>query len=278
MKYKKKKNPRQTIELAPSNISLNNGILKILPRTFKDDCILKISNKNTKKHKNLTIENNVDIVRHKGEYFAHILGGVVDNIENETKDYIICGIDPGVRSFATMYSYSTQDNGKVSIYNIRDYTHRIDLLKKYNKKKSEMMERRILRKKQYNKIEKKKKYIVDGLHWDTIRHVLKHNDIVFYGDIKSQDITKGNKNKTLNQEFNDLKFYIFKNRLKYKASVLQKQVVILNECYTTKTCSSCGTLNDYVGDKKVFICPACNLVTGRDTNAAKNILMKGLLS
>ena len=170
----------------------------------------------------------------------------------------MCGIDPGVRSFATVYSCSILDNGKVSSYNTGDYTHRIDLLKKLNKKKSDMMTRIVVCKKQYNKIEKKKKDVVDCLHWETINHVLNHNDIVFYGDIKSQDITKGNKNKTLNQDFNDLKFYIFKNRLEYKASVLQKKVVIMNECYTTKTCSSCGTLNDDVGNKKVFTCPLCN--------------------
>jgi len=278
MKYKTKKNSRQTVELAPSSISFNNGILRILPNTFKDDCVLKISNKNRKKHKNLTIKNNVDIVRHKGQYVIHILDTILNNIDNETNEYTMCGVDPGVRCFATTYSCSIKNNGEVSSYNNRDYTHRIDLLKKLNKKRRDIMERKAVRKKQYNKIEKKKKNIVDCLHWETIHHVLKHNDLVFYGDIKSQDITKGNKNNTLNQDFNDLKFYTFKTRLEYKASVLKRKVVIMNECYTTKTCSNCGTLNNDVGSKKVFTCPICNLVAGRDANASKNILMKGLLS
>ena len=277
MKYKNKKTPRQTIELAPSCISFNNGILKILPRSFKDECILKISNKNKKKHTNLTIENNVDIVRQNGNYFAHILKAV-DKKEKVSKGCTVCGIDPGVRTFATVYSYTTEDNEHTSGICVRDYEHRIDLLKKLNKKKDQIMVERAVRKKQYNKIEKKKKNIVDCLHWNTINHVLQNNDVVFYGDIKSQDITKGSTNKVLNRDLNDLKFYIFKTRLKYKATTLNKHVILVNECYTTKTCSSCGTLNDNVGSKKVFSCSSCNLVTGRDLNASKNILMKGLLS
>lgn len=277
MKYKSKKAPRQTIELAPACISFNNGVLKILPKTFKEECMLRISNKNKKKHKNLRIENNVDVVRQNGNYFVHILK-VVDKKEKKTQEHTICGIDPGVRTFATVYSYTTKDNEHTSDICVRDYEHRVDLLKKLNNKKDQIMARRGVRKKQYTKIEKKKKNIVDCLHWNTINHVLQHNDIVFYGDIKSQDITKGNLNKQLNRDFNDLKFYIFKTRLKYKASVLQKHVIFLNESYTTKTCSSCGKMNDNVGSKKVFSCSSCNLVTGRDLNASKNILMKGLLS
>jgi transposase len=277
MKYRQKKSPRQTIELAPSCISFNNGVLKILPRTFKDDCILKISNKNKKKYNNLTIENNVDIVRQNGNYFAHILK-TVEKKEKEKKGYTICGIDPGVRTFCTTYSFALVANETTPNICIRDYEHRIDLLKKLNKKKDQIMASRAVRKKQYNKIEKKKKNVVDCLHWNTINHVLQNNDIVFYGDIKSQDITKGNKNKVLNRDFNDLKFHMFKTRLIYKASVLNKKIVLMNECYTTKTCSGCGTLNNDIGSKKTFTCSHCKLVTGRDLNASKNILMKGLLS
>ena len=275
MKFKKKSTPKQTIELAPSSISLSNGVLKILPRTFKDECILKISNKNKKKHKDLTIENNVDIVRKNGTYFAHILKAVEHKDKTVKEDYNMCGVDPGVRTFATSYSYSTKDNKTI----IREYEHRVDLLTKLNNKMEKMKERKKrIKKKHYNKIEKKKKYIVDSLHWDTINHLLLNNDLVFYGDIKSQAITKGNKNKTLNQDFNDLKFYIFKTRLKYKAETLAKQAIILNESFTTKTCSGCGTINNNVGSSKIFSCSTCNLRTGRDENASKNILMKGLFS
>ena len=100
---------------------------------------------------------------------------------------------------------------------------------------------------------------------------------MFYGDIKSHNISKNSHNKTLNRSFNDLKFYKFKLRLQYKASCLNKKVVLVNEAYTSQTCSSCG--NTYkIEASKIYTCSKCTNVSERDVNAAKNILMKGLLN
>ena len=86
--------------------------------------------------------------------------------------------------------------------------------------------------------------IVDELHWKSINDLLKNNDVIYYGDIKSHDIVsnKNNKNKSLKRSFNDLKFYQFKTRLLYKASIENKNVYTINEAYTTQTCSCCGNV------------------------------------
>jgi putative transposase len=57
-----------------------------------------------------------------------------------------------------------------------------------------------------------------------------------------------------------------------------KKVFYVPEHYTTKTCSCCGMINNNVGSKEVFTCPYCNLITGRDMNASKNMKMKGLFN
>ena len=134
-----------------------------------------------------------------------------------------------------------------------------------------------IRKKALTKRHEKKINIIDDLHWKTINDLLKNNDIIFYGDIKSHDIIKKSSNKNLKRSFNDLKFYKFKERLKYKAEVENKLVVITNEAYTTKTCSFCGNIYD-PKNNKIYTCFTCNKIFDRDVNAAKNILMKGLLS
>jgi putative transposase len=120
--------------------------------------------------------------------------------------------------------------------------------------------------------------MVDLLHWNFINDILKEHDLIYLGDIKSHDIVKGAKNKSLNLEFNDLKFYQLKQRLLYKAAVQGKVVIYVPEHHTTKTCSNCGTINNNVGSKEIFQCCNCKLVTGRDINAAKNIKMKGIMS
>lgn len=135
-----------------------------------------------------------------------------------------------------------------------------------------------IKKKNYYKVEKKKKDLVDKLHWDVINDLLKNNDVVYFGNIKSHDIVKDGKNTKLNTDFNDLKFYQFKQRLLYKAYINGKKVYFVDEHYTTKTCSCCGDINNNVGSKEVFKCNKCLNVTGRDFNASKNIKMKGILS
>lgn len=258
-------------ELTPKNISMKDGLIKILPDTFKDECILKISNKNRKKYKDFIINNNVDIIKKNKDYYINLITNVTIKDKNSIKT--ICGVDPGLRTLATVYSVN--NNETIST----EYIHRKDLLIKLNKKIDLLKtNKKYYRKKQYNKIELKKKNIVDAIHWNLINNLLENNDIIYFGDIKSHNIVKGNKNHTLNRTFNDIKLFILKQRLKYKASLYQKIVYFINESYTTKTCSQCGTINNNVGSKEIFNCSCCNVTIGRDLNASKNIIMKGLLS
>ena len=83
------------------------------------------------------------------------------------------------------------------------------------------------------KCERKKENIVDELHWKTINDIISSNDVIFYGDIKSHNIVKKGKNKSLNRNFNDLKFYVFSERLLYKSSLNSKMVININEAFTT---------------------------------------------
>ena len=276
MQYKKKSEKVQTIELSPKNISIKDNKIYILPETFGDECFLHTY----KPLNNIKIKNNVDIVRNRNKYWIHILR------PTEPKKYIpaktIAGVDLGIRTFATVYNYSKDET------RITEYKHRADALKDLNRKinflkhlrrtlyksiKKGKKRKKRIRKKQISKLEKRKGDLVDRLHWDFVNHILEHNDIVYWGDIKSHDIVKGGKNKFLNLAFNDLKFYQLKQRLLYKAYVYGKKVFMVREHYTTKTCSCCGTLNQEIGSKEVFACGCCNTITGRDMNASKNMML-----
>ena len=270
LKYKKKTDKIQSFELTPKIISIKEGKLRIAPESFGDECVLKTH----KSLKDLKIENNniyIFILRCRNEYYVHL------SIPTEPKACEslerIAGVDLGIRTYATVHSGNDT---------IIEYKHRSDLLKKFNLKinllKYQKRKKRT-RKKQITKQEKKK---IDCLHWEFINHLLKNNDVIYLGDIKSdiyENIVKGGKIKFLNVAFNDLKFYILKQRLIYKASVQGKKVFLVPEHYTTKTCSCCGTINsikeDMVGSKEVFECAHCKMVTGRDMNASKNMKLKG---
>lgn len=162
-----------------------------------------------------------------------------------------------------------------------EYNYRKNLLDKLNKEiiliKNKTGRNNRLRKKSLTKREEKKINIVNDLHWKTANDLLKKNDVIFYGDIKSHDIVKKKNNKNLKRSFNDMKFYKFKERLLYKASIQSKLVICVNEAYTSKTCSFCGNIYN-PGYSKIYECKNCDKKMDRDINAAKNILMKGLLN
>ena len=270
LKYRKKTNKKQTIEMTPKNISMIKGVVTILPETFKQDKHLKISRRNVKKHKNLVIKNNVDLVRKNGFYHLYILEDVVCASKVEVANSVT-GIDLGLRTFATACTVNADNT-----VTITEYEHRRTLLRKLNNKVDAMKAaNQSHRKKQYTKIERRKTNIVDAFHWDFINDVLNKSDIVFLGDIKSHDIVKGSKNPYVNREFNDIKFFVLKQRMAYKAKCRGKLLALVPEQYTTKCCSCCGHINT-IGDSKEFHCTQCHFDTGRDINASKNILLKGI--
>ena len=55
------------------------------------------------------------------------------------------------------------------------------------------------------------------------------------------------------------------------------KVILVNEAFTSQTCSSCGNMYK-IETSEIYNCPSCKNIMGRDINAAKNILMKGLLN
>jgi putative transposase len=61
-----------------------------------------------------------------------------------------------------------------------------------------------------------------------------------------------------------------------KAEEAGRRVVLVNPRNTSKMCSSCGELVQKTLSERTHACPHCGLVLGRDHNAARNILHRGL--
>jgi transposase len=269
MKYRKKSSRQQGVELEPDQISLKDGTFRILPQFFGDNCYLKIHNRMKKKLlKNDTkIKHNVEIIRNNNnEYWLYLVIPTVIKDKKRNPDRV-AGIDLGVRTFATVFSNTLQDESmrETKVY---EYNHRMDLLKKLNDKLDLLKSLKKVQRRKMCKLEQRKKNLVDSLHWDFINDILENNDIILLGLIKSHNIVKGGHNRKLNRDFCDLKFFLQRQRLFYKASVYQKKVILVKEHYTTKTCSNCGTLNQKIGSSKIFECASCKMVADRDINAS----------
>ena len=68
-------------------------------------------------------------------------------------------------------------------------------------------------------------------------------------------------------------FYKFKQRLLWKSSLYNKKVIIVNESFTSKTCSKCFSINNLKGNE-IFKCKICKFEIDRDVNGSRNILIK----
>ena len=270
LKFKKQTEPDKCM-LVPKNYVTNiAGDIQIAPLFFKEHSKFHMGKRTKKKHGGIEINYDTRIVRQKKTYW--IIIPVPQSKSEKRKPDSYCGIDPGVRTFMTVFG----DKG------VTEYKHRAEALRELDRKIRSLQYSRIgrknrIRKKKIEKVEYRKANLVNELHWKTINNLTKNNNFIFYGNINSHSIVKNGKNPILNRDVNNLKFYQFKTRLLFKAQERGCKVHLVHEAYTSKTCSFCGCLTN-VGDSKIYTCRECKQVVDRDINASKNILMKGILT
>ncbi len=116
-------------------------------------------------------------------------------------------------------------------------------------------------------------------------HLIAHKLVertVVVGDLSQrQMVTNAHKehNKHLNRAvFNDWGLYGFVQMLYYKCVLYGKELMILDERDTSKTCSGCGHKQAMPLWQRSYRCPNpdCRLVMDRDENSAVNILKRYL--
>jgi IS605 OrfB family transposase len=187
-------------------------------------------------------------------------------IENQDKFNFngerIISLDPGVRKFLLGYD----PTGKVVFIG--------DKARKKLARKLKYLDT------QENKtiLWKKIKNYVNDLHWKTIVYLIENYDIIILPEFETSKMIKSkNIDKMTKRLLSVFSFYVFKERLKYKCSLYNKKLIIVNEAYTSKTCGNCGVLND-VKCSEIYDCKVCKKVFDRDVNGARNILIKNLCS
>lgn len=199
-----------------------------------------------------------------------------DNISNKFATY--CAIDPGIRTFATCYTRKgILEIGVNDCKRIDRLNHHLDKLQSEintsnAKKKSKL-------RKASQKMRDKIKNIVKELHWKTSKFLCVNFKKIFIPEFKTQDmaIKKDRKiNKKTTRNMMTWSHYLFRQRLIHQAKKYNADIYIVNESYTSKTCSQCGHINEKLGGSKVFKCTECGMKMDRDVNGARNILIRQL--
>ncbi len=107
--------------------------------------------------------------------------------------------------------------------------------------------------------------------------LVKNNAAIFVGDVASAKLVKTKMAKSSL----DAGWAMLRTMLEYKSHQAGIVFEVVNEKYTTQTCSSCGVIpasspKGRAGLRiREWVCCECGTAHDRDTNAAKNILAAG---
>lgn len=108
-------------------------------------------------------------------------------------------------------------------------------------------------------------------------HQQSHNIVNRFGIVAVEDIRVNRMlhNHCLAKSISDAAWSGFFQLLSYKAACAGREFTAVNPAYTSQDCSGCGHRQKMPLSERVFKCPCCGMVLGRDHNAALNILRLG---
>lgn len=95
-----------------------------------------------------------------------------------------------------------------------------------------------------------------------------------------EDLNLDGMKRIWGRKVSDLVYSEFVKILEYEALINGCEIIKVDRWYpSSKTCSSCGFLNDDLSLKiRDWVCPSCGIQHRRDFNASVNILNQGLLT
>ena len=269
LKYRSKKKNGMSMTLSKGMFKFNNGNLIFTSKQLQDK-VIRMTNRSRKQLSQICSLKDSKITKKFGKYHLRIPIDVdIQDPKTHTK---VIGIDPGISTFLSCYTPEKTVVVKQSIVckNLNKLMKRLKDLRIERKRKR-------IKRKLLMKLEIKKANATNELHWKSINYLTSNYDIIFIEKFDSQGFVKNGKNKGLNRNTNDLKHFQFRQRLLYKALSRGKIVEVVKAHNTTKTCSNCGSMKKMTLSDREYVCNTCNQVLDRDFNAAKNMILKGLL-
>ncbi|WP_293334850.1 transposase [Microcoleus sp. CAWBG58] len=181
------------------------------------------------------------------------------------KQYEVVGVDLGVKTLATLSTGVVFKNPKY-------YYQEAAKLKRLQKQLSRKKKGSNRRFKARMKVARQHSRIAN-LRNNTLHHVTtylskNHAKVV----IEDLNIAGMMANHRLAKAIADCGFHEFRRQLKYKCRKFGSELMIISRWYpSSKTCSSCGNIQDMPLKKRTYDCCSCGISIDRDLNASLNI-------
>jgi putative transposase len=272
MKYLSRKHPTDIIHYEDSNYP--SFIKKI-----KSMYWFRNNNHSLRKRQSISLldvdtpPRGIEIIYEKqtGKYFLHYPVEANwfpnEDVRNEnqvkyvfSKGTRIISLDPGIRKFLVGYDPIGESIFIGEDANLK-LMHLINLLDNNDD--------------QYP-IRKKIKNYINELHWKAISFLIENYDVIILPEFKVSQMLKSKKLSKITKRLMAMySFFQFRQKLQFKCNLYNKKLIIVDESYTSCTCSRCGELN-YMQGKEIYNCSSCNLKIDRDVAGSRNILIKNI--
>lgn len=212
------------------------------------------------------------LIKSGNEYYICIPVDKVTKIpDNQRKEVV--ALDPGVRTFITFFSpemigkIGSKDISRIYrlCYTLDDIQSRMS--KSLCKKKRKL---RLIS----DKIRKKIRNLIDECHHKVARFLCLNYKTILLPEFNTIDMVSKLSSKTARAMFT-WSHYRFKMFLSHKCEELSSELLIVNESYTSKTCSICGEINN-IGSREKYRCRRCGISHDRDINGARGMFLKAM--
>ena len=222
-----------------------------------------------------------------GEFYLCLLMPLAIRSENQRpscNNTVVDGIislDPGIHTFMTGY----MPNGMVVEWGKNDITRIYHLCLTVDKLQRKITLAKTHRKryklnKAMRRVRKKIHSLQDDVHRKLTKWLCEQNKVILLPSFNTSVMTKRGKRKITSKTARKMLSWC---HYKFKRTLIDKtreypwcRVYIVNEAYTSKTCGHCGYIDNKLKGSKIFNCPSCKHIFHRDTNGARNILLRYL--
>ncbi len=187
-------------------------------------------------------------------------------------------LDPGIRNFLTWFSET--DTGHIApgaFGKIQRLCHHLDDLLS----RAKLEKKRFAKRNKYRAADRMRTRIgnlIGELHHQAAWWLVDHFDIILLPTFEISDMARRGARKLRSKSVRSLLTYAhyrFQQFLKWKCWQTGKQLLLVNEAYTSKTCSWSGEIIDNLGGRKV-IAGSDGIRVDRDTNGTRGIFLRAL--
>ena len=277
VKFRSRKNPRQTLYLRADSLKKNGFYVRFLGEMKMSEPLpAKPQGTGKKSERDTDAEvKDSQLIMENGRYFLCV--SYVEKKKTRDPSGRIVALDPGVRDFMTFFS---QDRfgwlGQQCINRIQRLCQHCDNL--YSGATREKRPLRRTLRKAANRIKVKIRNLIDELHKKVAHFLVSNFDIILLPTFETKQMTKRGARKLRKKSVRQmltLSHYRFKVFLKQKAKEYSVQVIDVCEAYTSKTVSWTGEIITNLGGSKVIKSSDGHRMD-RDLNGARGIFIKNV--